>query len=245
MIAMNDCPQEMWLDRLPVMAKDFYDQHRRPFVTVSYAQSVDGSIASRNRQPLRLSGEQSMVLTHRIRAVSDAIIIGINTLMVDNPQLTVRLVEGPNPQPIILDSNLRIPLRARLLDRTDHHCWLACTEQNHAERISEVERRGAEVIRCNRDLLGRVDLPDLLDQLGKRGIRSIMVEGGSQVITSFIEARLVDQVIITIAPRLVGGLSVLNRHIATVGCQLHLDPACYMTCGPDIVLWGKPQWQEA
>lgn len=234
----------MWLDRLPVLAGEFYHRQGRPFVTVSYAQSVDGSIASRNREPILLSGEQSMVLTHRIRAASDAIVIGINTLMVDNPLLTVRLVDGQNPQPVILDSHLRIPLRARLLDRTDHRCWLACTEQNRAERIDEVARRGAEVIRCNRDLLGRVDLPDMLDQLGKRGIRSIMVEGGSQVITSFLEARLVDQVIITIAPRLVGGLSALNRHIATEGCQLHLDPACYMTCGPDMVLWGKPQWQE-
>ncbi len=241
---MDDYPQEAWLDRLPILSEEFFDCHHRPLVIVSYAQSVDGSIATRNRQTLRLSSQQSMVLTHRIRAASDAIVIGINTLMVDNPLLTVRLVEGPNPQPIILDSNLRIPLRARILARTDHRCWLACTDHNSSERIVAVEDRGAEVIRCHPDLLDRVDLPNLLQQLGERGIRSIMVEGGSQVITSFIEARLVDQVIITIAPRLVGGLPVLNRQVVARDSPLHFNPASYQSCGSDIILWGKPQWQE-
>jgi 3,4-dihydroxy 2-butanone 4-phosphate synthase/GTP cyclohydrolase II len=185
-----------------------------------------------------------MVLTHRIRAACDAIVIGINTLLVDNPLLTVRLVEGPNPQPIVLDSNLRIPLQALLLDRTDRRCWLACTDKNKHTQVRVVENRGAEVIRCQRDRLDRVDLPNLLHLLGERGIRSIMVEGGSQVISSFIEARLVDQMIITIAPRLVGGLPVFDRPAVTNGSLLHLNPVTYQSCGPDIILWGRPQWQE-
>jgi riboflavin biosynthesis pyrimidine reductase len=71
-----------------------------------------------------------------------------------------------------------------------------------------------------------------------------MVEGGSQVISSFIEARLVDQMIITIAPRLVGGLPVFDRPAVTNGSLLHLNPVTYQSCGPDIILWGRPQWQE-
>lgn len=239
-----DCHRQAWFDRLPDLSKEFLDRHHRPMVTVSYAQSVDGSIAARNRQQLMLSSRQSMVLTHRIRAACDAIVIGINTLLVDNPLLTVRLIDGPNPQPIVLDSKLRIPLQSRLLDRTDHRCWLACTDKSNIERIGSVERRGAELIHCRRDHLGRVDLPDLLSLLGQRGIRSIMVEGGSQVITSFLEARLVDQMIITIAPRLVGGLPVLNRPTAGNGSLLHLDSITYQSCGPDIILWGKPRWRE-
>jgi 3,4-dihydroxy 2-butanone 4-phosphate synthase/GTP cyclohydrolase II len=238
------CHQDEWFDRLPVLSEEFLNRHHRPFVTVSYAQSIDGSIATRNREQLRLSGRQSMVLTHRIRAACDAIVIGINTLLVDNPLLTVRLVEGPNPQPIVLDSNLRIPLQALLLDRTDRRCWLACTDKNKHTQVRVVENRGAEVIRCQRDRLDRVDLPNLLHLLGERGIRSIMVEGGSQVISSFIEARLVDQMIITIAPRLVGGLPVFDRPAVTNGSLLHLNPVTYQSCGPDIILWGRPQWQE-
>jgi len=236
--------QDQWLQSLPLLAGQFLVEHHRPLVTVSYAQSVDGSIATRNRQQLRLSGEQSMILTHRIRAACDGIVIGINTLLIDDPLLTVRLAEGPSPQPIVLDSRLRIPLQARLLERTDLGCWLACTDKSDGDRISAIENRGAEVIRCRHDRLGRVDLPHLLQQLGERGISSLMVEGGGQVITSFIEARLVDQLIITIAPRLVGGLPVLDRPMAN-GSRLDLDAISYQPCGPDLILWARPQWRDA
>ena len=238
------CRQEQWFGRWPGRAEEFLARNQRPLVTVCYAQSVDGSIATRNREQLQLSSRQSLILTHRIRAACDAIVIGINTLLVDDPQLTVRLAEGENPQPIVLDSNLRIPLQARLLDRTDHRCWLACTDNSDPERITAVEGRGAEVIRCRSDLRDRVDLPNLLNLLGARGIRSVMVEGGGQVITSFIEARLVDQMIITIVPRLVGGLPVLDRPAAENGSLLHLKSVTYQACGPDIILWARPQWQD-
>jgi diaminohydroxyphosphoribosylaminopyrimidine deaminase/5-amino-6-(5-phosphoribosylamino)uracil reductase len=240
----SGCHPETWFDRLPHLSQKFLTRHRRPLVTVSYAQSVDGSIATRNREQLRLSGHQSMVLTHRIRAACDAVVIGINTLLVDNPLLTVRLIKGLSPQPIVLDSNLRIPLQARLLNRTDRRCWLACATKNDPGRVGAVQNQGAELIRCRRDDHGRVDLPDLLHSLGQRGVRSIMVEGGSQVITSFIQARLVDQMIITIAPRLVGGLPVLDRPAAGNGSLLHLNSVFYRSCGPDIILWARPQWRD-
>ena len=238
------CRPEEWFDRMPLASRAFLARHHRPLVTISYAQSVDGSIATRNRGPLQLSSHPAMVLTHRIRAVCDAIVIGINTLLADNPQLTVRLIEGTSPQPIVLDSHLRIPMHARLLERTDRHCWLACTDANDPQQIGALQRRGAEVIRCRHDRRGMVDLPDLLYQLGQRGIRSIMVEGGGQVITSFIEARLVDHMIITIAPRLVGGLPVLDRPAASNGARLHFDPVTYQSCGPDLILWAQPRWQD-
>ncbi len=234
-----------WLDRLPQLSDAFLRRHQRPLVTVSYAQSVDGSIATYNKQQLQLSSGQSMILTHRIRASCDAIAIGINTLLVDDPQLTVRLIEGRNPQPIILDSNLRIPSQARILGRTDHSCLLACTDRTKNERIHEVESLGAEVVRCRPDPRNRVDLMHLLDQLGRRGISSIMVEGGSQVITSFIESQLVDQMIITIAPRLVGGLPILGHPATINGTHLSLNPLSYRSCGPDIILWAQPQWHES
>ena len=225
-------------------APAFRTDRGRPFVVLSYAQSVDGSIATRNREQLRLSGHRSMVVTHRIRAACDAIVIGINTLLIDDPLLTVRLTDGPSPQPIVLDSQLRIPLQARLLERTDRGCWVACTEKGDPGRISAVKNRGAEVIRCRQDRQDRVDLPHLLQQLGERGIGSLMVEGGGQVISSFIEARLADQLIITIAPRLVGGLPVLDRPAVRNGALLHLTTVTYQPCDPDVILWAQPQWQD-
>lgn len=240
---MDDNPQDLWFDRLPALSRECMDRHNRPLVVISYAQSVDGSIATRNRMQLQLSGHESMILTHRIRAACDAIVVGINTILVDDPQLSVRLTPGTSPQPIVLDSKLRLPSKARLLDHSDHSCWLACTDKSDQKKIDAVEKRGIEVIPCQSDLLGRVDLQDLLHQLGKRGIKSIMVEGGSQVITSFIEAHLVDQMIITIAPCLIGGLPILSRSV-TNGSLLHLDPVSYQSCGQDIVLWGQPEWKE-
>ena len=100
-------------------AKGFCTKNNRPFIIISYAQSVDGSIASRSRLPIHLSGTESSVLTHQIRAGCDAILIGIGTLLADDPQLTVRLVESRNPQPIILDTHLRTPLNAKLVKRSD------------------------------------------------------------------------------------------------------------------------------
>jgi 3,4-dihydroxy 2-butanone 4-phosphate synthase/GTP cyclohydrolase II len=136
-------------------------------------------------------------------------------------------------------------LQAKLLDRSDHRIWLACTDRSDHRRASAIEGRGAELLRCHRDRRDRVDLPNLLALLGERGIRSIMVEGGGQVITSFLKARLVDQMIITIAPRLVGGLPVLDRPAAGNGSLLHLDSVTYQGCGPDIVLWAQPRWQDS
>ena len=236
--------QEKWFDNLPQRAETFLEHHQRPLVTVTYAQSIDGSIATRNREQLLLSSRDSMVLTHRLRASCDTILIGINTLLIDDPQLTVRLVEGENPRPIVLDSNLRIPARARIFQRDEHRCLLAGTTRNGYERITEVENMGGEVIRCRPDPRGKVDLPHLLDQLGQRGIRSVMVEGGSQVITSFLESRLVDQLIITISPRLVGGLPVLGRSLSVGGSYPLLSHVSYHFCGPDIVLWAQPLWNK-
>lgn len=233
--------QESWFESLPQLADDFHRRHQRPLVTLSFAQSLDGSIATWNRKQLALSSRESMILTHRVRSVSDAIVIGINTLLTDDPELTVRLVKGPNPQPIVLDSTLRIPPTARLLNRGVQRCWLACVSGNSSEKRRSLEDLGAELLYCGADRTGRVNLPDLLGLLGRKGIKSIMVEGGSKVITSFIESRLVDKLIITIAPRLVGGLSALYRP-ALENSFLQLNSVYYQPCGPDLVLWALPNW---
>ena len=240
-----DCPEmQAWFEELPARAEAFFARRGRPLVTLSYAQSIDGSIASRSRQQLQLSSQQSLVLTHRIRAACDAILVGINTVLVDDPQLTVRLVAGRSPQPVVLDTNLRIPLGARLLNRRDDRCWVASASQAPTARIAAVEAQTAEVIPCPRDQRNRVDLSYLLDLLGQRGIRSIMVEGGAKVITSFLAARLVDQLIVTIAPRLVGGLPVLECPAVRNGAGVTLEEVVYKSCGPDIILWARPHWSE-
>lgn len=202
----------------------------RPTVTVTYAQSLNGSLAASGR-PLALSGPESLAFTHQLRAAHDAILIGINTVLIDNPQLTVRYAVGPNPQPIVLDGGLRCPPSARLLQHPTHALWLATTFNVSRERWAALEAAGARLIPLPADEAGRVSLPALLDWLGAHGVRTLMVEGGAQTLTAFLRQRLADRLIVTLAPRLVGGLNAI-----TVPLDLPLrDVRCRML-GDDVIV---------
>ncbi|MBK8988527.1 MAG: GTP cyclohydrolase II [Chloroflexi bacterium] len=218
----------------------------RPFITLSYAQSLDGSITAYRGQPLALSGPQSMAFCHHLRAQHDAILVGINTILADDPHLTVRLVPGKNPQPIVLDSHLRFPLTANLLcHHPDCPPWIATTAQAHPTRRQALEAAGAQLFTLPSDPLGRVDLPVLLAQLAERGVQTLMVEGGARVITSFLDLHLADRVAVTIAPLLVGGLHAVENVVWHNGrSSPHLRHPHYQTLGQDIVLVADIDWQD-
>ncbi|MGB0384330.1 MAG: GTP cyclohydrolase II [Ardenticatenaceae bacterium] len=182
----------------------------RPFVTLTYAQSLDGSITARRGEPMAISGPESLVMTHRLRANHEAILVGIGTILADNPRLNVRLVAGSTPQAIILDSQLRFPLDANLL-RHHNSPWIATTKHAEASRQHALEALGVRVLRLPANEAGQVKIEALLPQLKALGIDSLMVEGGAKVITSFLAARLVDRLIVTVAPLLVGGLNALHN----------------------------------
>ena len=182
----------------------------RPAVSLSYAQSLDGSITIRSGRSLTLSCPEAMEMTHQLRARHDAILVGIDTVLADDPRLTVRLVEGTDPQPIVLDSRLRTPLESQLLADPPKAPIIATLHEADAGRQRALEAAGAQIVRVGADASGRVDLLELLPQLTRRGIESIMVEGGSKVITSFLRADVVDRIAVTITPVLVGGLGAVG-----------------------------------
>jgi 3,4-dihydroxy 2-butanone 4-phosphate synthase/GTP cyclohydrolase II len=216
----------------------------RPFVTVSYAQSIDGSIATRRRRPLPISGPAAMHMTHGLRALHDAILVGIETVLADDPQLTARLVEGPHPQAVVLDTFLRTPLDARLLQRKEGRPWLVGAVGNPVDRVAAVTDAGAEVLPCRREQdNGRLDLKETLGMLHARGIRRLMVEGGARVITSFVRAQLVDLFIITIAPKLVGGLQVMTAPPNGTEDPMTLTGVRCERLEDDLVLWARPDWR--
>lgn len=233
-------------DGLLARLSDCGRQPDRPFVTLSYAQSVDGCIAVRPGEPLALSGRESLRLTHRLRAAHDAILVGIGAVLADNPRLTVRLVEGKDPQAIVVDSQLRLPLTANLLRPGTETVWVATTEAADRERQERLEAAGARVLRLPADAQGKVDLAALLRCLAELGINRLMVEGGAGIITSFLAERLIDQLVLTVAPRIVGGLAAVNR---SDRCERPRFPQLrnphYQSLGDDLVLWGNPDWREA
>ena len=210
----------------------------RPFLTLSYAQSLDGSIASRQRSALALSASASLKMTHRLRAAHDAILVGIGTILADDPRLNVRLVTGNDPLPIILDSHLRLPFESRVLSGP-RKPWIATLETSDADKASSLEAFGAKILRVRGLLDGRVDLRALLRQLRRLRIRRLMVEGGQQVITSFLRARLADVLVVTVAPILVGGLPAVDDLDVPDGVRYpHILNPSFVALEPDLVVWG-------
>lgn len=221
--------------------------NNRPFVTLSYAQSLDGSIAARPGEQFILSGDSAARFTHQLRAHHDGVLVGIGTVLADDPQLTVRLVEGENPQPVILDSHLRMPPGARLLK--SHNPWIAITDQADSRRVSEFEDQGIHILNLPADSEGKVSLPDLMVHLDQEGIETLMVEGGAQVITSFLTHRLVDLLVLTVSPLFLGGLRAIDTQLISNGGSsiseaIRIKDRGVAELGTDLIIWGRPIWPE-
>jgi 3,4-dihydroxy 2-butanone 4-phosphate synthase/GTP cyclohydrolase II len=232
---------QAWLSQ----AQSFRQRYGRPLVSLCYAQSLDGSLAARPGQPTPLSGPESSVLTHQLRAAHDAILVGIGTVLADDPQLIVRLAEGKSPRPVVLDSRLRTPVDARLLTSHPLSVWIATTPQADPHQASALQAAGARLLVLPTDAVGQVSLPALLECLASQGINSLMVEGGAQVIASFLSQRLADQVVVTIAPLFLGGLpaisqSAIKAHAGRIDASFpRLKDISYERLGDDLIVWGK------
>lgn len=205
---------------------------KKPHVTLSFAQSLDGCIAARHGERTPLSGEESMRYTHELRAQHDAILVGVDTAISDDPRLSVRLVEGESPQPIVLDTHLRIPINAKLIASPVKPLWVFCAFDAPRKNQAQLESLGVQVVRVSSTANGLLDWHSILSELDSRGIRSLMVEGGARVISSLLESGLADRLIVTIAPRLLGGV----RAIGDVRSLPALREVKYRHLGEDIVV---------
>jgi diaminohydroxyphosphoribosylaminopyrimidine deaminase / 5-amino-6-(5-phosphoribosylamino)uracil reductase len=187
----------------------FYLTHMRtglPFVTAKFAASLDGRIATRTGESQWIGSAPSRALAHRLRQRHDAVLVGITTVLRDDPALTVRL-DGAVRQPlrVVVDSLLRTPPSARLFGAAGGGAVLiATTPAASPDRWAELEAAGAEVL-VFPTLDGRVDLAALLRALAGRPVLSVLAEGGAEVLGSLRDARLIDGVVAILAPRLIGG----------------------------------------
>ncbi len=181
------------------------DPSPRPVVTLGYAQTLDGRLATSTGSSQWISAPESLRFSHELRARHDAIMVGVGTVCKDDPRLTVRLVAGRDPLRVVVDSTLRTPLTAAVLaEGAAPGTVLAVTDRAPAAKRDKVRALGASVLRLPGDAGGRVDLLALLASLHERGIGSVLVEGGAQMITALLRARLVDRLAVCIAPKILG-----------------------------------------
>ncbi|MCF7797606.1 MAG: RibD family protein [Lentisphaeria bacterium] len=212
---------------------------QRPYVTLAYAQSWDGSITPQAGESYALSGNQAHQLTHQLRTLHDAILVGVGTILADNPRLTARSWQGPNPRPVVLDTRLRIPLHAQLFNHPNHEPWLFTTHPGKQELADH-----AQLFTLPPDEQGYVPLVSVLETLWKQGITSLMVEGGARVITNFLKSKLADLLILTIAPRIIGGYNAtgdLGRHPIEKLPRLRAMHTAVL--GDDQIIWGRLAYQ--
>ena len=199
---------------------------RTPFVWLKLAMSLDGRIATAGGESRWITGEASRQRGHVMRDQVDGILVGIGTVLADDPQLTARLSGGGhNPCRIVLDSQARTPLSAKILHDGAAPVLIAVTDTAPAERVMALKQAGAEILCCGAG--ARVDLQRLMQQLGEREICSLLVEGGGTVNFAFLQAGLIDKVTAFLAPKLLGGRKALGA-VAGEGFS-HLADAVELT----------------
>jgi len=183
-----------------------------------------------------------MRLTHQLRSLHDGILVGIGTVLSDDPQLTVREWAGPNPQPIVLDSQFRTPLSAKICHHPDKQCWILTVRPDAEAPVEKIDILVVHGVGGNEE---RVPLGAAMNLLRERGIKTLMVEGGATVITAFLKARLADALVLTVAPRIVGGYKAVGD-LQTEGIvdQLSIHPLHTAPAGRDLIVWGDLQYSE-
>ena len=210
-----------------------------PFVTVKFAQTLDGRIATAAGASRWISSPASRRLAHKLRAHHDAILAGIGNVLKDDPELTTRLVRGRNPTRIILDSKLRIPLDSKVLTHQEAaRTLVAATPPADKAKVAALRKMGIEVLTVPPDAGGRVDIGKLLKTLAQRQISSVLVEGGAETITSFLRLGLADKLVVFIAPKILGkGTdSVGELNITDISKALKLSFERVYRSGEDIVI---------
>jgi diaminohydroxyphosphoribosylaminopyrimidine deaminase/5-amino-6-(5-phosphoribosylamino)uracil reductase len=179
----------------------------RPHVTLKWAATLDGATADVRRGSRWITGSEARIEAHRMRSRADAIVVGIGTVLADDPALDVRL-GGPWPREpfrVVVDSRARLPVTARLIGvGKPERAFVAVTDAADPERLERLETRGVTVLRC-KSQEGQVDVSDLVSRLGALDVGGILVEGGGKLAWAFLEAGLVDRVVAFTAPILLGG----------------------------------------
>lgn len=186
-----------------------------PYITLKMAVTIDGKIADCSGNSKWLTSVESRSLVHELRSEYDAVLVGYNTVKIDNPQLTVRLVEGRNPKRIILDSKLQLSLNSDLIKKNNDKNLILITSNKNKDRKEKINRyyeKGVDIIFAPEKSNGKIDLSKALKKLGEKKIISLLVEGGNKVFSNFLKYKLEDEIMIFMAPKILcNGISLCSN----------------------------------
>jgi len=222
-----------------------YIRQKIPFVTVKVATSLDGKMATQTHDSRWITSTQTREYVHLLRGENMAIMVGINTLLHDDPRLTIRHPfwrKKPIVR-IVIDSRLRFPIDAKILRTTAKGKILVFTHQSGASRKAvELKKKEVEIISLRKNRSGRLDLNEVLNWLGQNEISSVMVEGGPLLITSLIEKQLIDKIFVTLSTKLVGGEKAPTffegTGFSSIAQSIQLKNTNCFTIGNDMILEG-------
>jgi diaminohydroxyphosphoribosylaminopyrimidine deaminase/5-amino-6-(5-phosphoribosylamino)uracil reductase len=214
-----------------------------PYVALKLALSLDGRIASRTGASKWVTGPESRARVHLLRAQQDAVIVGIGTVLADDPRLTVRSAPGHSPLRVVFDTRLRLPLASRLVETArDVPTWVICTTDAPSSNEDQLVERGVEVLRAPPSAEGRIDPTAGLRLLGSRGIVTAMIEGGAELAGSVLAGGVIDELHAFIAPILLGprgrpGAVDWAGPATPAEAPCIVDPQ-WEVCGVDAHVWG-------
>lgn len=217
----------------------YYMETGMPFITVKYAQTLDGRIATASGQSQWISSGAALKFAHQLRAEHDAVLAGMGTVFKDNPELTVRHIRGRNPLRLVVDSSLKIPLDAKILQNlSGAKTLVATTKTGDDQQFQRIADSGAEIITIDADEHGTVDLKKFFKYLATRGVSSVLVEGGAQVITDVLKNNLASRLVSIIAPKIIGkGIETVgDLQINDLNCAKILSFKKIKRIGPDIMI---------
>ncbi|PGL73267.1 bifunctional diaminohydroxyphosphoribosylaminopyrimidine deaminase/5-amino-6-(5-phosphoribosylamino)uracil reductase RibD [Bacillus sp. AFS055030] len=215
-----------------------------PFVVMKSASTLDGKIATHTSDSKWITSAEARNDVHQLRNEIGAILVGVNTVLKDNPELTTRIPNGRNPVRVILDSTLKIPLVSKVVTDQQAETWIFTSQKHTEQKRNELENLGVKVFVTND--LNRVDLNEMLKILGEQSISSLLVEGGGEVNASFMNQKLVDKVIVYLAPKLIGGKNaptfLEGTGLDKMGQAIELEEIELTKIGPDYKFIGYPNY---
>jgi len=180
-----------------------YIVKHEPFIILKVAATLDGKLATRNGESQWITGETSRRFVHRLRDQVDGVVVGIGTVLKDDPMLTARIRGGRDPYRIVFDSRLRIPENAKVVDLSPSKTIVATTEMASQDKIARLRKKGVRIL-ISDSKSGKVDLKVSLLKLGEMGMMNLLVEGGSEISGSFLDQGLIDKIFFFLSPRLIG-----------------------------------------